>query len=314
MSQIDLEVLKEGNPTKYVISCSFFTMNDAYRSFEKYRKALASVLGTGGIDPKYSFRIYTDDSSKNDALAICARFPNVNTSVIKFNCSEFRDGVGHTGTFGTLVRFLPLFEKDLEEVWITDIDIPPHYLLSDPIEKLMRGCEVFIQTNICYDRKVYARKYTIIANRVIFRTFFSKALLTRFINKLKDGKLEDIVQKLNLANTRKPSSKVPYGIDEVFMNTEIYNNLIKKDINCCILKQYYAENFVAGVVSAKEAEILRENYLYPSAITVRKAKKIYKEKIPLVIEKYPCLEEMLTNLDSFTTQFTKLNIINSQDL
>jgi hypothetical protein len=313
MSQVDLEILKQGKETKFVISCSFFTMNDAYRTFDKYRKALINILTNKNINSKYSLRIYVDDSSKEDALAICEKNKLLDPTIIKFNCSQLKDGLGHIGTFGTLVRFLPLFEKDLEEVWITDIDIPEYYFLT-PIEKLMTGCDVFIQTNICYDRKVYARKYTIIANRIIFKTFFAKSVLTRFINKLIDGKLDDVVQKLNSANTRKPPSKVPYGIDEVFMNTEIYNLLQKKDLKCCVLKQYDAENFLSGIISKNESDILRENYLSPNATTVRKAKKIYKEKLPFLLEKYPCLEEMLINLDSFTTNFTKLSIINSDDL
>ena len=306
MSQVELRTLKQGRQSKYVMSCSFFTMKDSYRGFDRYRKALTSLLNYK-IDPKYELRIYVDDSSKDDALAIVAKHNAHNPTVIHFNCPEFRDGDGHIGTFGTLVRFLPLFEKN-EEVWLTDIDIPSHYM-SNPIG----NSDVFIQTNICYDRKVYGRKYTIVANRTIFRVSFPKSLLTRFINKLADG-MEDTIQKLNDANTRKPPSRVPYGIDEVFMNREIYNSLQKKNIECTIFKQYDAENFLNGIVNEKEKEVLYENYVQPDSTTVRKVKKIYKEKLPLLVEKYPCLQDMLDSLDTFKNSMTKVIVINSADL
>jgi len=306
MSQIELRTLKQGRQSKYVISCSFFTMNDSYRGFDKYRKALTSLLNSN-IDDKYELRIYVDDRSKDDALAIIHRHNIHNPTVIHFNCPEFREGIGHIGTFGTLVRFLPLFEKN-EEVWITDIDIPEHYL-SNPLG----NSDVFIQTNICYDRKIYARKYTIVANRTIFRVSFSKSLLTRFIDKLRTG-MEDIIEKLNSANIRKPSSRVPYGIDEVFMNREIYNSLQKKNVKCTILKQYDAENFLNGIVTEKEKELLRENYLQSTSTTVRKVKKIYKEKLPMLVEKYPCLQDMLDSLDDFKNSMSKVIVVNSKDL
>ena len=308
MSQIELRTLKQGRQSKYVMSCSFFTMNDSYRGFDKYRKALTSLLNSN-IDPKYELRIYVDDSSKDDAVAIVERHNTNNPTVIHFNCPNFRDGNGHVGTFGTLVRFLPLFEKN-EEVWITDIDIPQHYVSSNPIG----DSDVFIQTNICYDRKIYARKYTIIANRTIFRVSFSKMLLTRFIDKLAEGKMNDIIEKLNAANLRKPPSRVPYGIDEVFMNREIYNSLQKKTVECTILKQYDAENFLNGIVNEKEKELLRENYVQPTSTTVRKVKKIYKEKLPLLVERYPCLQDMLDSLDDFKNSMSKVIVVNSKDL
>ena len=308
MSQIELRTLKQGRQSKYVMSCSFFTMKDSYRGFDKYRRALTSLL-ISKIDSKYELRIYVDDSSKDDALSIVAKHNSHNPTIIHFNCSEFRDGDGHIGTFGTLVRFLPLFEKN-EEVWITDIDIPSHYVSTNPID----NSDVFIQTNICYDRKVYARKYTMLAGRTIFRVSFSKSLLTRFINKLADGSMEDIIEKLNSANTRKPPSRVPYGIDEVFMNREIYNSLQKKNVECTIFKQYDAENFLNGIVTEKEKEVLRENYVQPDSTTVRKVKKIYKEKLPLLVEKYPCLQEMIDSLDLFKNSMTKIIVLDSSEL
>lgn len=314
MSQIEIDVLKQGRQSKYVMSCSFFTMKDSYRNFDKYRKALTNILTSQELDPKYELRIYVDDSSKEDALALCNKHDMHSPTILHFNCPDFRDGDGHIGTFGTLVRFLPLFEKDLEEVWISDIDIPDHYLEHKPIQRLMEDSKVFIQTSICYDRKIYARKYTIVANRTIFRVSFSKAVLTRFLTKLKEGRLEDTVQKLNAVNTRKPSSKVPYGIDEVFMNTDIYNLLKKKDIKCCILKHYNAENFLHNMLTQKESDILKNNYYNPSSTTIAQAKKIYKAKLPLIVNKYPCLQDMIDNLDSLKNTFAKIFIVNSSEM
>jgi hypothetical protein len=57
-----------------------------------------------------------------------------------------------------------------------------------------------------------------------------------------------------------------------------------------------------------------ENYLQPDSTTVRKVKKIYKEKLPLLVEKYPCLQEMIDSLDSFKNSMTKIIVVNSSEL
>jgi hypothetical protein len=157
-------------------------MEDAYRSFAKYQFQLKRFLDqVKTLD--YEVRIYTDDTGKDFALKV-AKEPNV--SVLHYNCEPFREDKGHVGTFGTLARFLPLFE-DHESVWISDIDIPDHYL-----DDKFKG-DIKISSYICYERKVYGRKHTILAGKFITRIQFPKVLLTNFIKKLLAGKFKSEV-------------------------------------------------------------------------------------------------------------------------
>jgi hypothetical protein len=110
MSQIEIQILKQGTELKKVISVSFFTMKDAYRPANKYRISLIHFLdNVSRKRPEFSVRIYTDDSAKDECIRIAKKFSNV--SVYHFNLPELREEVGHLGTFGTFPRFLPLFEK-----------------------------------------------------------------------------------------------------------------------------------------------------------------------------------------------------------
>jgi hypothetical protein len=310
MSQIRIETIKD-TVKKYpnVISVSFFTMQDAYRSFEKYEKHLKNFLDYSEHLDNFEVRIYTDDSGIEYASKVSESYEHV--SIYKFDCSEFKDGKYHIGTFGTLVRFLPLFE-DHEIVWISDIDIPESYLQLN-----MHKCQVYIQTIICYERKLYGRKQTIVANKFIVKNLkFPKALLTRFLNKILDGLLKTTINDLNVANTSKPPSKVPYGIDEYFMNTAIYDNIRKQSVNVFIKKQYDAEKFIEYLpsITQKDKALLRQNYINPTRETVSKVKELYKKNIPLLLAKYPCLQELLDKLPLFKNNFYEHYILNSNEL
>jgi len=107
MSQIEIRVLKQGTATPKVYSVSFFTMKDAYRKFERYEQSLKSFCRLSDSDG-FCVRIYTDDSGSEIAMKVAEKYAHV--SVYHFNCPPFREEVGHIGLFGTLIRFLPLFE------------------------------------------------------------------------------------------------------------------------------------------------------------------------------------------------------------
>ena len=317
MSQINIEIIKNvSNKYPNVISTSFFTMKDAYRSFTKYENALKKFLDYTNQLDNFEVRIYTDNSGIDYALKVSQNIENV--SIYKFDCPEFKDNNYHIGTFGTLVRFIPLFE-DHEIVWISDIDIPSTYLNKDTLQLMSKNnSHIYIQTLICYERKVYGRKQTIVANKFIVKNLkFSKALLTRFLNKILKGSLKSTIDNLNLANTRKPPSKIPYGIDEYFMNTSIYDNIRKhSSLKIYIKKQYDAEKFIEYLpsITQKDKLIILQNYMNPTKETISRMKELYKKNIPLILDKYPCLQELLDKLPLFKNDFNEHYILNSNEI
>uniref|UniRef100_A0A6C0HF31 Glycosyltransferase n=1 Tax=viral metagenome TaxID=1070528 RepID=A0A6C0HF31_9ZZZZ len=310
MSQIQTKVLKQGTVHPRVISCSFFTMKDAYRSFEKYERHLQKFLHQVRFFKDFEVRVYTDDTGKDFALKV-AKDPNV--SVIHFDCPQFREGDGHIGTFGTFVRFLPLFEEH-ELTWSSDIDIPDNYFSLENSDKDFR-----IYTHLCYDRKVYGRKYTISAGRFISRHQLPRALLTRFLNKVLDGGYNNEIELLNKANKHKPPSPFPYGVDELFLNWPVYDWIKKRDFQVNILIDYVPAmliNYNAGLTKDEDA-IVYQFYKTNDKKLIPKLIDIYRKKVPPIVDKYPCLQPLvdkLKNPSKIKNDFFERININSKDL
>jgi len=271
-------------------------MADAYREFSRYERNLTAFLKQANSLPGFEIRVYTDDTGKDFAL----RHVSSNVSVYHFNCDPLRDGVGHIGTFGTLVRFLPMFE-DLDTVWISDIDIHGRFLDPTILDHMSRQrCPVSYDTMICYkERKIYGREYTIMAGRMISKIQFPMSMLTRYINKLIKNEIPDMIEKLNDANTRKPPSRVPYGIDELFLNHQIYDYLIRHSVLVLCNKSYLVGDgiLVQAEATDNERKIVNSYWKNPTKLYTTKVKHILKSRIPLVLDKYPCLQELLDVLD-----------------
>jgi len=290
MSQIKITVLKQGTVHSKVISCSFFTMKDAYRSYEKYERHLQKFLQQVKIFKDFEVRVYTDDTGKDFALKV-AKDPNV--SVIHFDCPQFREGEGHVGTFGTFVRFLPMFE-DHQLTWSSDIDIPDNYFSLENSSSDFR-----IYTHLCYERKVYGRKYTISAGRFISRHQLPRALLTRFLNKISDGGFNKEIDLLNDANKHKPPSPFPYGMDELFLNLSVYDWIKKHDFQVSVLIDYVPAmliNYNAGLTKDEDA-VVYQFYKTNDKRLIPKLINIYRKKVPPIVDKFPCLQPLVDKLN-----------------
>jgi hypothetical protein len=311
MSQIEINVLKQGTVHPKVITCSFFTMKDAYRSYEKYERHLQKFLHQVKHYLKnFEVRIYTDDTGKDFALKV-AKDPNV--SVLHFDCPEFREGEGHVGTFGTLVRLLPFFEEH-DLVWSSDIDIPDNYLSLD-----FSTGDFKIDTYLCYDRKVYGRKYTILAGKFMSKTQLPRALLTRFLNKVLDGDYNEQRDALNAKNKFKPPSTFPYGMDELFLNYPVYDWIKRRDysVNITIDFSNSVLNYMIKEHSPQDYDVFYQYYMTKDKKYIPKLKEVFKKHVHLGLEKYPCLEllkEKLKDPKSFKNDFDVKSLIKSSEL
>jgi len=309
MSQINITIIKQANKKyKNVLSCSFFTMTDAYRDFTKYQKDLETLIKYSLDLPDFELRIYTDLSGIDFTIKVSKDYTHI--TILQFDCKPLREKVGHVGTFGTLVRFLPMFEKNLKTVWVTDIDIPKHYLDINKIQEMKRtNSKVYFSTIICYERKTYARKYTILAGTMIFFMKFPLKILTNFIQKYLTNQYESVIKILN-KNTWRTSSKFPYGLDEVFINTSIYDYIQKKHINSYVNKIYMVNKYInkSPNITKQEVDFLRSLYYDPTKGKIEQLKKIYKKYLPTLVSKYPCLQELLDKIDTFKDRMEE-NII-----
>jgi hypothetical protein len=312
---IGITILKKGIESKHVLSACFFTMKDSYRSVSKYEKNLVNFLHMSKNLPAFEVRVYTDDSGKDFLLKIAESYPSL--SVYHYNFDPLREEVGHIGTFGTIVRFLPMFE-DLETVWISDIDIPDRFLDKSILSVMDKHkCPVFYDSALCYnERKIYGRKHTIIAYRMIFKIKFPKALLTRFINRLIDGNLKESIELLNKANTHKPPSQVPYGIDELFLNESIYNYLKRHNIRIICNKMYFLGEgiLIQAGLTKEEINFSVSFWKNPTKHQIDKYKNILLKKIPTITDKYPCLNELVEKIEGLDFSMEHRFILSGSNL
>jgi hypothetical protein len=316
MSQIELRVLKQGLETHKIISASFFTMNDAYRKLAVYESNLKHFSRISQL-PGFCVRLYTDDSGQEIALRVTEKYDHI--TVIHFNCPEFREEVGHIGTFGTIVRFLPLFEAH-ELVWVSDIDIPADYLEPYHVKDMETAkADVHFRTFLCYDTKVYGRHYTIAAGTIISKIKFPKQILTKFLNKLADGGLNETIERLNTANLprKKTPSKIPYGIDEVFTNTTFYDYMIRHEVRCLVIKDYASAGLYLryrDLLTDGEVRIFERYYTKFEKELVPRMKYILGKKLPQIVDEKPCLKEILDLMPTIRSSFMKLYVVQGKQL
>ena len=305
MSQIEINILKEATPpSKKVLSCSFFKMQGAYRDISIYKSYLEGLITRKSkILKGFELRVYTDDSGKDFVLDLAKDEDHV--SVYHYNCPAFKEGDGHTGTFGTLVRFLPLFEPGLEIVWITDIDIQAPILSPDTIQTMKRlNRDFYMNTHICYNRKPWNQgiKYPIVAYKIISFITLPRQLLTRFITKLTNGEFSDVIDEINGYNDRKtPNKKFPYGMDEYFINNVVHKYIKTHNISIYLMVGYSVINILLNEskqLTYKEKTLMQNFSKQPRKDDFPKIKQLIKKLIPPVLEKYPCLQEMLDKIDS----------------
>lgn len=311
MSQIKTQVIRAGLQSRNVLSASFFTMANAYRPVEKYVRHLQRFLEYQK-NLGFECRIYTDGSGIEYVMPLAEKH---NVTVIQFECEPFREGVGHVGTFGTMARFLPMFE-DLDLVWVSDLDIPPHFL--DPkLVQFMHNKKLdgVLRTMTCYDRKPYGRQYTIIADRMLVKPNFSKSSFTKFLTKLEKGDLQDWVDNLNEGHNKGKHDIFPYGMDEVFLNTVIYDSIKRRKLPYAVDYNYgLTSGFFEHNTSIKKSEVreLEDHYANPTKEKFKKVKELYKKYLPLVIEKYSCASETLELLDSLPYSMSKVYFIHGE--
>jgi hypothetical protein len=308
-TNLEITVLKQGTSSKKVLSVSFFTMKDAYRPIEYYEKNLQQFLCYKKVLKGFETRIYTDDSGKEIVLKAAKNDPTI--SIYHYNYPPLREEIGHIGTFGTFVRFLPLFDPEVKTVWISDVDIFNSDLNPSLLTKMKTANADFcFRSYLCYNKKIYGQPYTIVANLIISFITFPMQLFTQFLHKLttptKSFQLTLDALNQQMVLKRKPTSRVPYGIDEVFMNDTFYTYLINNSINCYILKDYiYATEYLRWnkVLTKDEDMIIFLYYKNSSQQSLHKVKKLLEQKIPLLVERYPCLQEVLDKMNLFKTSF-----------
>jgi hypothetical protein len=268
-----MEIIKYNeiyNRQKNLLSLSIVKMKGPYREFDKYTRALDRLLdhtynNTYGFD----VRVYFDDSCHKEIESLINKYKNV--EFFKFNYPPLRIGPYHDGTFGSLVRILPIFEehptydkfKKIQEyqydyVWIDDIDILPKNLnLNDINKEEIAGFNTYFLSIFCYYRPWikpehnYNMNFPLVTNIKLRMNIF-----TKFLDDLANNRFKDVIERI--LKFRPDRYKYdypvrhPYGMDEYFTNYIIYDNLTK--YNTYVLYQTEVTPLLKSISYTKEID------------------------------------------------------------
>lgn len=315
-----IKILKQGLRKNKVLSCSFFTMKDAYRKFDTYKANLKKFIHDANELSDFEIRIYTDDTGAEYAMQISN--DNQQVSVYHYNSPEFREGTGHVGVFGAFMRMLPLFE-DHEIVWISDIDAFPGYLNPElPKQLIQQNCDVFLGTQVCYSNKDwFHNQYRIYAGHFISRLRFPSGNMTRFLNKVLNDEYAEDIQKINAYNSKmkgiQEKIKFPYSLDEVFIDRYLYPYMQKHARYLILQINYLPMRHLRHKtpITKEELKLLLEYFHknYPVKM-FKQVKHIVEKYLPALLDDYPCLQETYDNLKYLKDKFVINTVIPANEL
>jgi hypothetical protein len=232
---------------QYLLSTTFFYLEKSYKSTDRYIEGILKIIKFIDENDNYILRIYYDKSIfKNDKYTNLYKLIKLNKKVelYEYLCNNFiYSKPFHIGTFGTLLRFLPLFEKShYKIIYILDIDDSNYDFINLYVESLIKSNKNFY----FYDIEDYGKKYdekfnnkfgdTIIANIYVKDYRFELKIFTDFLDEISNSKeifklIEFLNKKTHSLNNYPNDIIQTYGIDEYFLNIKLINTLDKKNIS-----------------------------------------------------------------------------------
>lgn len=325
---------------KYLLSTSFFYLEKSYKSSQRYIDGIEKIIEFVEQNKYYVLRIYYDQSIFSNSK-YAELFDKIKTNELvelyEYSCSKFiLSKPFHIGTFGTLLRFLPLFEKSqFEIIYILDIDDANYGYIKLYVDSLANSDKKFY----FYNLEDYGKKYNgqfnnkfgdaVIANIYVKNYRFDIKIFTNFLDWItKSNKLFIQIENLNkntFAFKNSPKDIVrTYGLDEYFLNINLINTLNKKDIGWIkenlyfdyfinkllisqntllfdmIIKKYYSE-----IINLLDKNFLKKNPNY----TGEELKKVFYDVIQIDSTNYEELRNnFLSNYFKFCTQYKKITM------
>jgi hypothetical protein len=250
-----------------MISCSLFKMTDSYRDFSRYVKYFLSWVYK--VPKTACVRLYVDESVLEDPsfnLLYDRNIPHL--EIIFYQFDDFivlepngsrvknskpngsKDNVYHDGTFGSIVRFLPFYNKpeipqNIKYIWVSDVDLPPYnFDYANILRMKKRNADVSVHSKACNNKEWFPDSSQnpinagkIILNRKVkpdFRDF------EKYLKDVLEGRYEELKQRIIKNREGKqhysPAKYFTYGFDELFLNLYFsetikkYNHLIYNEI------------------------------------------------------------------------------------
>jgi hypothetical protein len=249
-----------------IVSTVLFRLRENYKSMSNYyEKIMKLVDNFHKFLPKtFYLRIYFDTSIviKSGNKIIDKEIDEIWIKLLKklkkynfiqlcrYKHKDFLDGNFHKGVFGTIIRFLPLFDlpsnKNINDVIISDADV--NFILLNNIKKgynyaQKQKLNLVFKTSFCkytfgyhFVTKNYINTWLrIMAGTMICCNYkFNKHLLDHFFGMIVNNNYDDSLHKfVNMQDNIMYKNKMPnekifkYGFDEffaIYMLKEIIDN------------------------------------------------------------------------------------------
>lgn len=278
MKDIKIEKIKSQRKKKiFLFSAVVFKMKDSYKDFSIYTDGIMEQIkffDTSDIDMTY--RLYFDESVEDDEnwnLLVKEFKKRKFTELYKYSYAPLKDGKFHDGVFGTLVRFLPLFDSKKNRDWqiysSIDIDVGPTNTMENLVmvnkEFRKRKQDFLVKIPLCHDTFVFwnyprhlknkKNNIYVIASGFSSKITFDIKYLYKFIeditNKESEYKfyLENIVPKFT--NGYNKDNLFIYGMDEYFLTNFVLPDLEKRKTSVLIYWWW--------VIYSKAYKIIKEN-------------------------------------------------------
>jgi len=259
----------EPNSAKKIISCSIFTMKSSYRGFDKYIDGLDSMISYFKQKlPDFKIRLYFD-SKLHDTFIIDKYMNEEYLQLAEYKCNKFIKNDYHIGTFGTLVRFIPLYkasDEQLDIVIVSDVDIKKSLNFYYNYFKLFINSDNDMTFINMVNYKYYYPPLFVnknidnvaLATVGIRNPSYDISQLTSFMDEvIEEKKYKNVTDKLynikkghiRFKNNIDIARPFIYGIDEYFINRIFLDNYFinNKKIACLILRDK-ASSYVFSVI------------------------------------------------------------------
>lgn len=253
-----------------IISISLFKMRGGgYKSFDKYVESLRKINDTTKRYDNLFIRLFVDQHVCDDKDLIRKIKQLENIQIVKYHCEKFVIDDYHVSTFGTIVRFFPMFKfpnNDAKRVIVMDADITDDLL--ENVMQLFDDINKYKIDDVCvafggrfnhlnakkiipieHNGKTYIIPYCT-ASRIIGIKKISPKLLTPF--------LDTVIEYMELENPPKKLYEYPiaeneiskrceynvcYGIDEYYLNKSLLASLLVNDLPFCYKYNFDMANF-----------------------------------------------------------------------
>lgn len=239
---------------KNIIITSLFKMTKGYKDFYKYLKGI-KLISNKIIkwNLPFEFRIFIDETIYKDKK-IMNFLNNINNAkLILYHCPSFFIDNHHRGTFGTILRFFPMFNfenNDSDIVICMDSDTSDMYF-----RELIKGFYLMKKNNLLENLSLFysssiAKNQSQKFNDIIYPYIMAGLIINRlkFDTYLIQEYLDDVlISKTNFKNyynhdvvqiTKKIDTKIFYGFDEIFLNHKLLPYLVENKKKICIYDEY----------------------------------------------------------------------------